>query len=189
MVELFVNRIINDDQTSAIPFFDEKWSPESSDISYGHDIETSWLLHEAAKLIDDTDLLHTVETISLNVAKYVKNHGVDNNGGIFNKGNSNGVIDHSKDWWPQAEGVVGFLNAYQISGNSEFLNTAERVWDFINEFMIDKTNGEWHEKVNREGEPFKLDKVRSWKCPYHNGRAALEVLQRVEALLEKSAYA
>ena len=189
MVELFINRIINHDQTSAIPFFDEKWVPETSDISYGHDIETSWLLHEAAKLLNDPDLLDTVETISINIATFVKNNGVDNDGGIFNKGNLNGVTDHRKDWWPQAEGIVGFLNAYQISGNRDFLDTAEHVWDFTNEFIIDKTKGEWHEKVNRGGEPYKLDKVRSWKCPYHNGRAALEVLQRSEALLETSAYA
>lgn len=184
LVDLFVDQIISEDQTFTIPFLSETWTPKSSEISYGHDIETSWLLHEAAVLVHAPKKLDTVERICVKMVDYVQENGLDSDGGIFNEGDENGVTDERKDWWPQAEGIVGFFNAYQISSNTDFLESSERVWEFVKVFIIDKEKGEWHEKVGRNGKPYKLDKVRSWKCPYHNARAALEIIQRADSLLK-----
>jgi len=183
LIDLFINRIVNKNQTSTFPFFNRQWEPKSSDISFGHDIETSWLLHEAANLLNDDQRLKAVELIGLNIANFVQNNGLDGDGGMFNGGDRNGVTDDRKDWWPQAEGIVGFFNAYQVSDDVTYLESADQLWEFIKEFIVDKKNGEWHEKVSRSGEPFKLDKVRSWKCPYHNTRAALEILERADSIL------
>jgi mannobiose 2-epimerase len=85
-----------------------------------------------------------------------------------------------KHWWPQAEAVVGYLNAYQISNDEKFLDTALNSWKFIQNYIVDKENGEWHWSVNKDGKPsVNNEKAGFWKCPYHNGRACMEVITRV----------
>lgn len=182
LIDLFTEHIINDHGTATTAFFSEVWIPKSDVISYGHDIETSWLLLEASEVLDDSKRYQSVKNVSLTLAEHVKTTGLDTDGGIFNEGGPTGVVDDNKDWWPQAEALVGFINAYQISGNAMFLEAASQVWEFTKKHIIDRKYGEWHEKVDRNGIPFELDKVRSWKCPYHNGRAALEVDNRLNRL-------
>ncbi len=184
LVHIFIDKIVNKTSTSMVNFMDLDWTPKSDIISFGHDIETTWLLCEAVNVLDDKSLLEKVNKISISVSKSVISNGVDKDGGLLNEANSSGVTDFDKDWWPQAEAVVGFLNAYEISGNKEFLQAAFNSWAFIKNCLIDYTYGEWYEKVNQAGEPYKeMDKVRSWKGPYHNGRAALEVIERVERIV------
>ena len=183
LVQIFIDKIVNESRTSMINFMDLDWTPKSDIISFGHDIETTWLLCEAVNVLGDKSLLDKVNTIAISVAESVISNGIDKDGGLINEANLSGITDSDKDWWPQAEAVIGFLNAYEISGRKEFLQASFNSWDFIKNYMIDYTYGEWFEKVNQEGEPYKeMDKVRSWKGPYHNGRAALEVMERVDCL-------
>ncbi|MEX0721321.1 MAG: AGE family epimerase/isomerase [Balneolaceae bacterium] len=182
LVDIFADHIIDEKNMAATTFFAEDWTPKSGEFSYGHDIETSWLLLEAAEVLGDYPRKEKLRNISLGFAKHVKKEGIDKDGGVFNEGSPEGLTDENKDWWPQAEGVVGFLNAYQLLGEEDYLKAAYNIWEFIKTKVIDSQHGEWHEKVNRKGAPYELDKVRSWKCPYHNGRAALEVMHRVELL-------
>ncbi len=183
LVQIFIDKIVNESTTSMINFMDLDWTPKSDIISFGHDIETTWLLCEAVNVLGDKSLLDKVNTIAISVAESVISNGIDKDGGLINEANLSGITDSDKDWWPQAEAVIGFLNAYEISGRKEFLQASFNSWDFIKNYMIDYTYGEWFEKVNQEGEPYKeMDKVRSWKGPYHNGRAALEVMERVDCL-------
>ncbi len=183
LVKIFIDKIVNESTTSMVNFMDLDWTPKSDIISFGHDIETTWLLCEAVNLLDDKVLTHTVRDIAISIAESVLSNGVDVDGGLINEANLSGIIDSDKDWWPQAEAVIGFLNAYEISGKKEFLKASFDSWAFIKSCMIDYTYGEWYEKVNQQGEPYKeMDKVRSWKGPYHNGRAALEVIERVDRL-------
>ena len=183
LVHIFIDNIVNESSTSMINFMDLDWTPKSDIISFGHDIETTWLLCEAVNLLDDKDLINKANSIAISVADSVISNGIDKDGGLLNEANSSGVIDTDKDWWPQAEAVIGFLNAYEIAGKKEFLQASYDSWSFIKSCLIDYTYGEWYEKVNKEGEPYKeMDKVRLWKGPYHNGRAALEVIERVGRL-------
>jgi cellobiose epimerase len=90
-------------------------------------------------------------------------------------------VDTDKHWWPQAEAVVGFLNAYQLSADPTLLDAALHSWSFIQERIVDAEGGEWFFRVSQTGEPYREeDKVGLWKCPYHNARACLEVLHRTE---------
>ena len=160
-------------------FFDKHWTLLSHEISYGHAIEGSWLLTEAAKVVNDPNLIARVEKVAIQMLE-ASLEGLDVDGGLMNEGDANGITDSTKHWWPQAEALVGLVNGYQLTGDEKYLQTAQRVWDFINERLIDKENGEWHWKVSKEGnQDYHEDKAGPWKCPYHNGRAMIELMRRL----------
>ena len=180
IIRLFVERFV-DPQTHHLQlFFDDDWNLKSDLISYGHDIECSWLLFEAAELLGNRNLTLTVKQISVNIARQSFT-GLDKDHGLFyERFPSENRIDTDKHWWPQAEAIVGFLNAYQLSGEDIFAQKALDSWEFIKNYMIDHREGEWFLKVDREGVPYpEDDKAGFWKCPYHNGRACMEISKRI----------
>ncbi len=140
------------------------------------------MLLEAAEVLGDYDRIEEVREISLSLAHQVMQQGVDEDGGLLNEAGPGGITDDNKDWWPQAEAVVGFMNAYQLSGEKQFMNSTLKSWEFIKNYVLDKKFGEWHEKLTRDRTPHKLDKVRSWKCPYHNGRMVFEGIDRLATI-------
>ncbi|WP_336771650.1 AGE family epimerase/isomerase [Paenibacillus sp. MMO-58] len=183
LIATMLDHIVDSESGHFKLFFDERWDSKSHEISYGHDIEGSWLLMEAAEVLGDEELIRRAEAVALAMAQAVYEEGVDTDGAVVNEADPKGWTDTDKIWWPQAEAVVGFLNAYQLSGKDYFLNAAYRTWRFIDRYLVDKANGEWFWKVNRAGEPDLGEmKVDAWKCPYHNGRMGLEVLERLEKL-------
>tara|TARA_R110000868_G_scaffold294140_1_gene554701 strand:+ start:47821 stop:49056 length:1236 start_codon:yes stop_codon:yes gene_type:complete len=186
LIEYFCKYIINNENTGLINFFDVDWTPKSSITSYGHDIEASWLLVEAAEVLKDKDLIKRTKNFAVSIAEAVYQNGVDSDGALINEAKENIITDSDKDWWPQVEAIIGFLNAYEISGDSKFLDASYNSWEFIKTYMIDKEKGEWFEKVSRDRVPYQLDKVRSWKGPYHNMRAILEVITRVDRIKVES---
>ncbi len=182
LLELFLDRIVDPARAQQILFFDEAWQRKSDRISYGHDIETSWLLCEAAEALGDESILHRAEALAVRMADAVLGEGVDRElGGVFNDRDGD-HLDTDKDWWPLAEAVVGFLNAYRLSGREDFREAALQTWTFIDRFAIDHERGEWYTRVSREGIPCPgLTKVDFWKCPYHTARAMLEIVARTDA--------
>jgi mannobiose 2-epimerase len=180
MIEIFLEKIINPETHHLELFFDEDWNCKSTLTSYGHDIEASWLLEEAAAVLGDRNLLARVRNESVNIAR-ASMEGVMLDGSMINEKNySTGHIDNNCDWWPQAESMVGFFNAYQLSGDETFADEVLANWKFIKGFIIDKKNGEWHWSVSSMGAVnFKDDKAGFWKCPYHNSRMCLELLNRI----------
>ena len=160
-------------------FFDDDWRLVSGDeISYGHDIEAAWLLTEAAEGVGDPALVARAREAAVEIARVTLAEGIDEDGALFYEGRSGGPTNFQKDWWPQAEGVVGFLNAWQISGDARFLHAAERMWALIEERFVDREHGGWFNALSREGKPLPLPKIGFWKCPYHNGRAAMQIIDR-----------
>jgi len=185
VLEILLDRFVDPESGHLILFCDENWRSLSRGISYGHDIETSWLLCEAAELVGDPVLIELADAVALRMAGAVLAEGYDaERGGVYNDC-LDGHLNTDKDWWPQAEGVVGFLNAYRLSGSDEFAGAALRTWDFINACVIDHAAGEWFSRVSRAGvaEPG-LPKADFWKCPYHNTRAMLETMDRVGGVEE-----
>ncbi|PZD94630.1 N-acyl-D-glucosamine 2-epimerase [Paenibacillus sambharensis] len=180
LVEVTLKHIIDRNTAHFKLFFDEQWVSKSDHISYGHDIEGSWLLVEAAEVLGDEELLLEVKRMAVRMAEAALNEGVDPDGGMLNEADSTGYVDTDKDWWPQAEAVIGFYNAYQMTGDLKYLEASQASWQFIRQYIVDKDNGEWFWSVTRDGVPTEGHaKVSAWKCPYHNGRACFEMIQRL----------
>jgi mannobiose 2-epimerase len=164
-------------------FFAADWTLRSDRVSYGHDIEAAWLLCQAADALGDRGLQGRIRPLSVRIAEATLAEGVDADGGVFNEGSPGGLTNTDKEWWPQAEAVVGFINAFEVSRREEFLRAAFRTWDFIERRIIDGRRGEWLRGVTREGRVLDNElKVSFWKCPYHNGRTGLEAVRRLGAL-------
>jgi mannobiose 2-epimerase len=187
LIEIFLNHIIDSSNHHFRLFFDEDWKPKSDVISFGHDIEGSWLLCEAAEVDGDPELLKRVRHEALQMAQAVYDQAVDSDGGILYEAKNGEIIDSDKHWWPQSEAVVGFLNAFQLSGKEHFRAAADRTWEFIERYIVDHHHGEWFWKVSRDHVPsddkFKVD---PWKCPYHNSRTCFEVMARTGAVAHAS---
>jgi mannobiose 2-epimerase len=180
-----LRRIVNPATGHLGLFFLEDWTPRSDRVSYGHDIEAAWLLARAADALGDSVLAARVRPLAVKIAEVTLSEGVDADGGVFNEGGPGGLTNTNKEWWPQAEAVVGFINAYQVSGQDRLLDAAFRTWDFIERKLVDRRNGEWFRGVTREGGVLDKElKVSFWKCPYHNGRAGLEAVRRLGGLVE-----
>lgn len=187
LIEVHLDRILDSSGSHFLLFFDDEWNSQAADVSYGHDIEGSWLLWEAAEVLGDPELEARVHKAALAMAHATLEEGTDADGAVFNELHGNGKLDDSKDWWPQAEAMVGYLNAYQLSGEERYLEASQRSWRFIQEKISDREGGEWHWQVTREGVPNPLQqKVGAWKCPYHNSRACLEAVERLESLTKRS---
>jgi mannobiose 2-epimerase len=184
LVELHVDRILDPATGHLRLFFDERWAPRSRAVSYGHDIEASWLLREAAEAVGDRALRERAKAAAVRLARATLAEGEDEeHGGVFAERDDDGRLDDDKHWWMQAEAVVGFLNAFELTGERPFLDAAERAWGFVERCVIDREHGEWRWRVRRDGGRIPgLPKVEPWKCPYHNSRAALETIARVARL-------
>ncbi len=180
---LFLDHVIDPATGHLSGFFEADWTPTSGTVSYGHDIEASWLLDEAAAVLGDPALADRVRHATARLARLVLEEGLDADGALFNERHADGRLDTDKHWWPQAEAVVGFLDAFQRTGDRAFLDAASRTWAFIQQTLVDREGGEWFFRVDRDGEPYREeDKAGLWKCPYHNARACLEVMGRAEPL-------
>jgi mannobiose 2-epimerase len=186
LIGIFVDHVFHKDKHYCQLFFDEHWRPKSTRVSFGHDIEANWLLYRAAEALNKPELLKKTHSIGLQLAESVYAHGLDNNQSVFYEADETGITDSDKHWWVQVEAVVGFLHAYQLSGKQKFLDVACKIWKFIEDYIVNKHNGEWFYKVNSKGVVDNASlKISEWKCPYHNCRACIEIINRLEQILHK----
>jgi len=183
LIDIFLARILDARTNHLHHFFNERWEVRSDSYTFGHDIEASWLLCEAAEELGDAAMLAHVRKIALQMAGAVFNEGYGADGGLCYEGRDGRIIDAGRECWPQAEALVGFLNAYQLSGDKTYLAAAEKTWKFIEKHLIDRIHGEWFWRIHPDGQPDnKLPKVSEWKGPYHATRASLETLKRLHSM-------
>jgi mannobiose 2-epimerase len=179
MLRVFLDHIIDPQTHHFRLFLSNKWEPNGDVISYGHDIEGSWLLVEAVGVLGDKALQVEVGERALKMARAVFAEGLDEDGAIFNEATLSGHLNTDKDWWPQAEAVVGFLSAYEMTGDQEYRLAAIRTWNWIRGNLVNGVSGEWFWGTDRSGKPVKRELAGFWKCPYHNSRMCFEVMERV----------
>lgn len=178
MMDLIADKVYNAEIGRQEVFFDRTWNSLIDLYSYGHDIETSWLVDRGLEVLNDKSYIEKLSPITKTITENIyKRAYIDHS--LVNEA-ENGVVDTTRVWWVQAEAVVGFLNGYQKQGKQEYLEAAENIWNYIKTYVIDKRSGsEWFWSVNQEHEPEKKPIVEPWKCPYHNGRMCFEVIRRM----------
>ncbi|WP_333852975.1 AGE family epimerase/isomerase [Epilithonimonas sp.] len=161
-------------------FFDENWNEKKDVISYGHDIEAAWLLQWCAEVSEDENLIKNYKYYAVKMAD-VTLEGLDKDGGLWYEYDpeENHLIAE-KHWWPQAELWIGFVNAYQLTNDQKYLDIFEKNWEFTQKYIIDHQNGEWFWGIDKNYQKIEKDKAGFWKCPYHNGRACIEVINRLK---------
>ena len=190
LIHVFTDKILNKKTNHLNLFFDENWECKSTEISYGHDIEASWLIFEAAEVLGDEELINRLKPVCLNIANAAY-EGLQTDGSLIYEAaplspltccgeeSWEGFLhlDSNRHWWVQAEAVVGSAYACKISGDAAYLQKARHTWDYIKNYIIDRENGEWFWSAYPDGQPNrKDDKAGFWKCPYHNARMCLEVM-------------
>ncbi len=181
LIDIFRRYILNAAQTHLQHFFDEAWIPKSDSYTFGHDIEGSWLLCEAAETLGDERLRAEVRALAVQIARSVLAEGLDADGGLFYEARDGRIINPNKEWWPQAEAVVGFYNAWQFTEDRAFRAAAVRCWQFIQDHVVDREYGEWFWCLRPDGTADPAQpKVSIWKCPYHNSRCCLEIIRRTQ---------
>ncbi|GGB76390.1 cellobiose 2-epimerase [Flavobacterium suaedae] len=160
-------------------FFSEDWVEKEDVISYGHDIEAAWLLLWCAETIHDEVLIEKYKKHAISLTKGAE-EGFDTDGGLWYELEiANNHMIAEKHWWPQSEFLIGMVNAWQLTGDNAYLQKAQKNWEFIQNYILDKDNGEWIWGVNKDYSEIEKDKAGFWKCPYHNSRACIELLQRL----------
>ncbi len=179
LTEIFLNKIIDSQTNHLNLFFDNNWNNKSDIISYGHDIEASWLLHEAAVVLGDNDLLKTVEKAIPRIVRASEDGLLPDGSMAYEKNIAFNRADTERHWWVQAETVIGFLNHYQHYNDEKSLQHALACWNYIKHNLTDRENGEWFWSVYPDGTVNRDDdKAGIWKCPYHNGRMCMEIIER-----------
>ncbi|MBN2279586.1 MAG: AGE family epimerase/isomerase [Candidatus Marinimicrobia bacterium] len=178
----FRDHIINRETLHFRLFFDEKWHPKSANESYGHDIEGSWLLFESAEILGHDDLIDDIKHLAVKMAEVSRDNHLSPDGSLCFE-SSPGTLNREKHWWVSAEALVGYFNAYELTGEKAYLYAVQKVWDFIDHHFVDKELGEWYYLINESGHVDNSEyKVSEWKGPYHNGRACIEILARIRKI-------
>jgi mannobiose 2-epimerase len=179
LINIFTDKMVNTRTYSLNMFFDEEWNDKTDLVSYGHNIESSWLIYEAALVLGEESIIRKTKEICVKIAEASKEGLMTDGSMIYEKFFKTGHIDTDRHWWVQAETVLGFLNAYSLSGKEEYLDLSLAAWKFISDHLIDRQNGEWYWSIDKNMQPnLKEDKAGFWKCPYHDSRMCLEIIER-----------
>ena len=182
LVEVTVNKIVQKNAHLGM-FFDMDWNLLSDEISFGHDIEASWLLWEAVCELGDEQLKSEIRDLVIKMADVTYEEGFDKENGCLENFLKDGgkVLDRTRVWWNQAESVNGFYNAWEMTGEEKYASIVEKQWAWIQNHQVDKKGGDWWNSLNVDGTPILQEaKGGNWKTSYHNGRTCLELLRRNE---------
>lgn len=179
LLHVFTDIILNKETSHLDLFFNDEWQGRRNIESFGHDIEASWLLHETALVLGDEAVLKGIEPVIRKIAD-AADEGLRPNGAmVYERWKDNDRTDGDFHWWVQCESIIGHINLYQHFGDKAALDKAVKAWQFVKDNLIDRENGEWHWSLRSDGTlNFDDDKAGFWKCPYHNSRLCLELIER-----------
>ena len=157
-------------------YFKRDWTVIPGAVSYGHDIETSWLALESAFALRDAAVVNRVRPWARKVAD-AGNEGLLPDGSMRYEKLPDGHFDDSRQWWVQAETVVGNLWLWKYHADAAAWDRAVTAWGYIREHLVDGLSGEWWWAILPDGSrDLSQPKAGFWKCPYHNTRMCLQVL-------------
>jgi mannobiose 2-epimerase len=186
LIKVFLDKVLDNESGHFQLFFDVDWSVQSNIVSYGHDIEGAWLINEAAQLIGDPKLIHETQSRTLKMVNAFLKEGIADGSVLYEKDLDSGVLHAERHWWVQGEALVGLLDAFAHSGDKQYFEAFLKIWDYIKSHVIDHELGGWHGVVQEDGRPSPNGaKGGFWKCPYHNTRALIESIERIQQNQEK----
>lgn len=189
ILHIFKTHVYDQERKICKVFFNMDYKTIIDLESYGHDIEASWLISRACEVLGDSKTLNEMMPVITGLAEGALEHGIDIRDHAMNNECENGVVDRKKVWWVQAEAVTGFYNAYSLTGREDYLEASERIWEYIRDYVIDRSTGEWIENIYRDDS---IDRsqplVHEWKCPYHNGRMCIEMIMRLQQASSMGKY-
>ncbi len=179
MMDTMADKIYNHTLGRQEVFFDKDWNSLIDLYSYGHDIETAWLVDRGTEILGDPEYERKMSPITREITKNIYERAFYK-GALMNEA-ENGVQDRTRVWWVQAEGIVGFVNGYQKNlQDVDYLKAAGMLWEYIEVYLIDSREGaEWFWSADENDRPIHKPIVEPWKCPYHNGRMCMEVIRRL----------
>jgi len=177
-LNVFAGRFVGQDGHLRL-FFDVDWTDRTAAVSYGHDIEASWLMWEAAEVLGDRDVMARVRPLVLRLAAVTLEEGFNGRGGLSYERTFDGHVDRDGEWWGQAEGMVGFVNAWQMTQERGYLDAAAGLWEYLKAQYRAGSGGEWT-WYGADAGRLAVGLVGPWKCPYHNGRAMIELDRRLK---------
>ncbi len=181
IMDTFADKVYNPKLKRQEVFFDKDYNSIIDLHSYGHDIETAWLMDRSLEVLGDAAYTEKLTPITKALTENIYNVAFD--GHSLSNECDKGVVDTNRVWWVQAETIVGFLNGYEKDpSKTQYKEAAEATWQFIKDHVIDKRPGsEWFWLVRQDGSPVEGKPiVEPWKCPYHNGRMCMEVIRRLK---------
>lgn len=179
MLDIMAEKIYDPGLGRQKVFFDKGWHSLIDLYSYGHDIETAWLVDRGLEILGDRSYIEKLSPITKTITENIYNRAYTDHS-LVNEA-ENGVVDTTRVWWVQAEAVVGFLNGYEKQGQKKYMEAAEDIWGYIRDHLIDKRAGsEWFAGLDKDAVPLEKPIVDPWKCPYHNGRMCFEVIRRMD---------
>jgi mannobiose 2-epimerase len=179
LLDVFTTKLYNADTHHLDLFFDDAWQGRRNIQSYGHDIEATWLLYETALVLDDPAVTDRLRPLVVDLAKAADEGLCPDGSMIYEHWTDQGTTDRQRQWWVQCESIIGHANLYQYFGDADALDTVYRTWEYVKTRLIDHQHGEWHWSADERGTPnLDDDKAGFWKCPYHNTRMCLELIER-----------
>ncbi len=180
LLHIFTDRLLNTGTGHLDLFFGDTWQGRRDIQSYGHDIEASWLLHETALVLGDKDVLAWMEPYVKQIAVAADEGLLPDGSMIYEHWDEGDRTDRSLQWWVQCENIIGHVNLWQYFGDTEALDIACRCWQYVVTHLVDSEGGEWYWSINADGTVNRTDdKAGFWKCPYHNTRMCLEIIERM----------
>ena len=180
LLHIFTDKLLNSQTSHLDLFFDDQWQGRRNIQSYGHDIEASWLLHETALVLADEDVLRWMEPYVKSIAAAADEGLLADGSMIYEHWDEGDRYDRSLQWWVQCENIIGHVNLWQYFGNEKAMDVAKRCWQYTKDNLVDNDGGEWHWSINADGTVNRTDdKAGFWKCPYHNTRMCLEIMERI----------
>lgn len=179
LLDVFTDILMNKTTGHLDLFFDEDWNGRRNIQSFGHDIEASWLLHESALVLNDEDILRRIEPVVRQIAKAADEGTRPDGAMVYERFADQGRTDGDLHWWVQCESIVGHVNLYQYFADADALRIAGKCWAYVQSHLVDSARGEWYWSRRADGSINTVDdRAGFWKCPYHNGRMCLELIER-----------
>lgn len=179
LLGILQNQLYDQEGRHLILYCDDDWKPSGNVESFGHDIETSWLMDEAAKVVGDSGLLRSVERQTLDMVDVALSKGLSDKGYMRYELSAGGQYSRTLSWWPQCETMIGSVNAWQLTGDKKYFDTALRTWEYVKSHFVDYEHGGWFKGLTPDGKPTREPKASQWNCPYHNSRLAFELMARL----------